>query len=206
MMANTRNDVSGRRLQGLRQELKLEEADMSKLRRKIHCLNIQHTLLAIDIKIRDCKTTAQAVLRRVIIALKDGTSCGTHDQRPASPTEEAALLHEHTYPSKRYETQVEPPVDSKRSKLAQLAHKQDHYTSVLSRMKEESKATKLEIARYCATGSHHKTMPPTTARAGSALLQSSIRNGMSPSAIIVLYEDVMERSRGSGGCGSKEGL
>ncbi|KAE9974724.1 hypothetical protein EG328_003681 [Venturia inaequalis] len=172
---------------------------MAKLQRKIHCLGIQITILAIEIRIRDCKTTARAVLRSVISAVRQGSSCNNQNQRAHSPTEKVALLHEQIHPSKRYVVQEAKSIEAKRCKLAQLARKQDHYATLLLTTEEVRNHTRNEIARYRATGSRPKSMPSKTGRAGSALLQSSIRNCMSPSEIIVLYEDEVEKARGMGG-------
>lgn len=136
------------------------------------------------------------MLRSVIASLRQGSSCNSRDQRAHSPTEKEALLHSHTHPIKRYAVQDGTHLDAKRSRLAQLVRKQDHYTNILIKMEEENINTRIEIARYRAAGGHQKTMPSITSRAGSALLQSSIRNCMSPSEIIELYENEVEKSRG----------
>ncbi|QDS72867.1 hypothetical protein FKW77_007382 [Venturia effusa] len=203
MIPITRNNVSGRQSQSFRQQLKTNEADMVKLQRKIHCLNIQIAFLAIEIKLRDCKATAQAVLRNVVSAVRQGSSCHVHDRRAHSPLEEATLLHESTHPARWYATPENNLNDMKRSKLAQLARKQDHYTAMLIRMEEEGCVVRNELSRYRATSYHPKTTPSLADRAGSELLQSSIRNCMGPSEILELYEDEMEKSKGIEGSGNR---
>lgn len=111
--------------------------------------------------------------------MRQSSSCDVQGQEADLPTDSEALLQDQIGQRRDHAAQEGHQLDVKRSRLAQLARKQDHYATILSKMEDERNSAKIDIARYCAAIERPKSMPSNARHTECAMPPSTTKNCMS---------------------------